>query len=136
MNAINYLRKIQKIDALIENTDAEREKWFAMATSITTSYGGEKVQSSGSQQKMADMTEWIVELDRKLERLKAERQEIIDTIEMLDCSSYDILHKLFVQGKDICALCDIYMKSMSSVKRKYRKALKQMQELLDEREKQ
>ena len=49
-----YLERLEKLDVLIECKLIERRQWYELATSITANMGGEVVQSSGSQSKMAD----------------------------------------------------------------------------------
>ena len=46
MTAKEYLNQIRKLDKLIENKLSELEHWRMVATGITSSFGGERVQSS------------------------------------------------------------------------------------------
>lgn len=140
MDAREYLEQVIKIDKVIENKLIELEQWQSIACSTTASMNNDaKVQSSGSQQKMADAVIEIVEIrDQINEIIKdklAVKQDVISTIEQLESSYYDILHKRYVQGKDVYELCDIYGRTLTSIKRKLSKAMKQVQMILNEREK-
>ena len=68
MKAKDYLQQVQKIDVIIKNKIIEKEQWMSMATSTTASSDGERVQSSGSQQKMADAVVRYVELEADIDR--------------------------------------------------------------------
>ena len=52
MRAKDYLNQISKIDRLIENKIAEMEYWKAIATGTTAYSEGDRVQSTGSKEKM------------------------------------------------------------------------------------
>lgn len=79
MKAIEYLERIKKMDAEIEENKLEVERLKTAAGKTTTTYGGEHVQSSGSQQKMADNVVNYSDLEREIEEetamLIAHRQE-------------------------------------------------------------
>lgn len=97
-----YLERVEKLNAMIENKMAELAQWRGIALGITPQTDGERVQSSGSQQKMADAICRVVDLQAEIndmvDRLIDTKQEIIETIEKLDASEYDVLHKRYIQG--------------------------------------
>lgn len=99
--AKKYLKQIEKLDALIESKLAEVEMWRSVAFSVTAPIGGERVQSSGNQQKMANAIVNYLYLDddeNGIKQLKAERQKIISVIESLNVTEYKLLHKVYVLG--------------------------------------
>ena len=66
MKAKEYLNQIERMDAKINTRLEEVERLHTLATKTTAVLGGERVQSSGSQQKMADCVTRIVDLKREI----------------------------------------------------------------------
>ena len=62
MKAFDYLNQIKEMDVKINNDIEELESLQALATKTTSALGGNRVQASGSQQKMADCVHKIVKL--------------------------------------------------------------------------
>ncbi len=139
MKAKEYLEQLRKLDKLIENKLAEKERWQCIATTTTAQLSGERVQSSGNQQKMADAVCRYIELESEInaciDRFVDQRQEIIETIEMLKVKEYDLLHKVYVQYISLQDVGGMIGKSYSWVKTMHGIALQHVQRILDEREK-
>lgn len=137
MRSQDYLRQIAKIDKLIENKLIEKEQWKAIATGTTASSEGERVQASGSQQKMADAVCKYIEIEEEInqciDRFVSVKQDVIRTIEQLPPVEYDILHKVYIQYKQLYEVADIYRKSYTWAKSTHGRALKSVQKILDER---
>lgn len=137
MNAKDYLQQAQKIDMIIKNKIIEKEQWMSMATSTTASSDGERVQSSGSQQKMADAVVRYVELeadiDRHINSLIATKKDVIEVIEQLPAIEYDILHRVYIQYKDLNDVAAEYGKTYSWITTVHGRALQHVQDVLDER---
>ena len=97
-----YLEQVPKLNAMIGNKMAEVEQWRGIALGVTTNSEGERVQSSGSQQKMADAIDRVVDLQAEInemvDKLINTKQEIISNIEQLSATEYDVLHKRYIQG--------------------------------------
>lgn len=138
MRAREYLRQIDKYNKLIENKMFEREEWRSMALSITGKTEGDRVQSSGNQQKMASAVERLIDLEREIDeaidRLADAKKEIISTIETLTAKKYDILHKVYIQGMELQDIAIARGRSYSSIKNLHKEALASLQKILDERE--
>ena len=66
MKAKNYLMQIKNMDAKISTDLEELATLEALATKTTSVLGDERVQSSGSQQKMADAVTKIIALKEKI----------------------------------------------------------------------
>lgn len=139
MNAKEYLRQIRKIDIMIANKMAEAEHWKTVAKNTSTYSEGERVQSSGNKQKMADAVCRYVSIEQDIknsvEHLIAVRREVIATIESLEAAEYDVLHKIYVQYKDFTEIADMMGKSYSWVTTIHGRALLHVQKILKEREK-
>ena len=66
-SAKEFLRQARKIETIIRNKSAEREKWLEIAAAVTTNPDGDRVKSSGNQQKMASAVERYADIDREIE---------------------------------------------------------------------
>lgn len=149
MKAKEYLRKVKKIDKLIENKIEEKMQWSAIATSTTAVINGDRVQSSGSKQKMADAVHRIKEIEAEInsyiDTLIDTKKEVISTIEKLPEKEYDILHKVYI-GKVVSRnghyvneymtleeYADAKEKSYTWATTLHGRALKNVQHILNER---
>ena len=147
MKAKEYLIQAQKLDKVIENKEAERRQWIALATSTSPPAMGERVQSSSNPQRMSDAISRYVDLGREIDRCIDQqidkRREIIETIQRLDDpAEYDILYKMYigdVRGDKryyvtFDEFADLYGKSKRWATAKHGNALCNLQKILDSRE--
>lgn len=139
MQAKAYLRQLKKLDKLIENKLAEKEQWKAMATNTTQQLNADRVQTSGNPQKMADAVCKIIEIEAEInafiDRLINTKLDVISTIERLNPIEYDLLHKVYVQYLTFDDVAIKMNKSYSWVTTVHGRAQKNLQRMLDEREK-
>ena len=150
-----YLNRIKEQNKRIENMTEERTQLFALATGTTAQMGNERVQSSGSQQKMADAVGKYVdlgeEINKMIEELIEERQSVLKVIAQLKKTvEYDIIHKMYV-GKivfkesenaedalfdihymDFYEIADMYNKTYSWATTIHGNALKNLIPILEE----
>lgn len=135
MRAKDFLQSALKIDKMIENKMYEKSQWVAIATSTTANCNGERVQSFGSKQKMADAVEKYMELEKEIDRyideLVKKKNEIIKIVEQLPAVEYDLLHKIYIQGKTLYGFAEENNKTYSSVTTLHGAALKKVQDILD-----
>ena len=141
MKAIEFLRQVDKLDRLIANKLIEKERWKALAMGTTVSTEGDRVQSSGSKQRMQDAVCRYVsieeEINQYIDELVDKKQDVISTIEQLPTNEYDILHKIYIQHirlYDVGESWEGETRSTTWVKKIHRKALSSVQRILDERE--
>lgn len=142
MEAKEKLLRIKHIDTLIQNKTAEKNYWKAnmmeLATCITPQMNGERVQSSGSKQKMADTVDSGIDRIRRMEKriaeLYAEMDAIIAIIDMLPEDKSDILHKVYVQYKSLKEVAALRGESYSWVTTNHGIALKMFSDLLQKQE--
>lgn len=152
MDAERYLMQVQKYDRIIQNKLEEKEQWLAMATNITARMGGERVQASGSQQRMADAVVEAESIGEKITKaindMLVKRNDIIETLEELDVQGYEILYKMYV-GKVVVKkdgtirtdylstkeIASDMFKTESWVRYERKKAIAELQKILDGREK-
>ena len=106
-----YLNQIQRYDKIIQNKQEEIDYLHSLATSLGSFSYGEKVQSSGSQDKMGDLVSKIVDLQVELidirQKYLDKRTEVIRSIDAVtNPVLYDILFKKYVKGKSLDVIAD------------------------------
>ena len=137
MNAKGYLMQVKKLDRMIQNKKAELEMWHSIATGTGSKADGERVQSSGSQQKMEDAVVKSVQVEWEISDLIERKSQIINTIEQLPTEEYDLLHQKYIQIKILdvllVAIAKKRGKSYSWATTVHGQALKHLQAILDAR---
>ena len=88
MNAIIYLKRIKKMDMKIKVAMEELAQLEALATKTSVAMGDERIQSSGSQQKMADCVVKIAdaknEINKEVEELTRCKNEAMQILSNCD----------------------------------------------------
>ena len=133
MRAKEYLEQVNWLDDIISNKNVEIEYWKSVAEGLSIASEGERVQSSSNQQKMSAAICKYVDLEKDVKRLEDKRDEIIKTIEKLRFPEYDLLHKVYIQGRLLKEISADKKKSYSWGTTTHKKALKHLQKILDER---
>ena len=131
MTAEQYLDRIKKIDAMIKNKQREHWRWEEVADGMGGASDGERVQASRNLHRSADAIGNYIDLEREIDALKQERHTIIQTIEQLPSTEYDLVHKIYVQDYTMKELAYHFGKSYDWVKAKKRRALMMVQSMLD-----
>ncbi|MBQ2810994.1 MAG: DUF1492 domain-containing protein [Alphaproteobacteria bacterium] len=136
MDAKSFLQQVEMLDAKITNKQIERQQWKDIALGITASIGGERVQSSGSQQKMADAVIKCVDMESEIDNLIDEfihtKKEIIETIERLySPTEYKILHLRYIQYISLRDIADNLGREYTWVTTTHGRALKNVQKILN-----
>ncbi len=140
IDAKSYLRQVEKLDARIRNKLIEREQWRDIALGITANVGGEKVQASGNQQKMASAIEKCVDMEQEINALVDElintKRDVIATIEQLESpTEYDVLHKRYIQYLSLQEIADHYGRDYGWATTTHGRALKNVQNILNNKKK-
>ena len=139
MDAKDFLRQLKKLDCMIENKLVERQQWKSVAMCTTSHIGGERVQTSSSQQKMADAVGRYMDIEREvdkcIDRLVDTKKDIISVIEQLETQEYDVLHKVYVQYYTLKEVASMVGKTYSNVTTIHGIGLKNVNKILEEREK-
>jgi len=138
MKAINYLKQIKIMDAKINSDIEELASLEALATKTTAALGGERVQSSGSQQKMADCIAKIMDMkeqiNREIDAFIKYKQEARCVLTACDADCITLLHKRYFQFKTweqiAVDMCYTYKWVSGGL---HQKALSQVQKVLDEK---
>lgn len=130
-----FLEQPERLDTIIKNKLIEKQQWRDIALGITASMEGERVQSSGSQQKMADAigrcVDMEAEIDRLVDKLIDTKKDVVQTIELLDSpTEYNVLHMRYIQYKSLQEIADHYNRDYGWVTTTHGRALKSVQAIL------
>jgi DNA-directed RNA polymerase specialized sigma24 family protein len=133
-----YLSQVKKLDLQIKNKLIEKQQWKDIALGITANMDTERVQSSGSQSKMADAIVKLVdieaEIDSLIDKLIDTKKEVIQTIEELSSPlQYDVLHLHYIQFMTLQEIADKYGMSYDWAKQAHKRALKNVQRIRDKK---
>lgn len=133
-----FLERVEMIDTIIENKLIEQRQWKELALSITANMDGDRVQSSGSQSKMADAVAKCVDMEGEIveavDRLIAEKQKVVKIIEKLySPTEYKILHMRYIQHISLSDIADRLRREYTWVTTTHGRALKSVQNILDKR---
>ena len=129
-----FLEQPERLDIIIKNKLIEKQQWRDIALGITASMEGERVQSSGSQQKMADAigrcVDMEAEIDRLVDNLIDTKKEVVQAIERLDSpTEYNVLHMRYIQYKSLQEIADHYGMDYSWATTTHGRALKSLEEI-------
>jgi DNA-directed RNA polymerase specialized sigma24 family protein len=131
VQAEEYVKRIKKIDALIRNKQNEIDRLKEAATGLEGFAASESVQSSKNPHKAQDAIAKYCDLESEISALKAERKEIIKTLEKLPTVDYDFLFKLCAEDYTLKELASEFRRSYDWAKWKKRNALEKLQAILD-----
>lgn len=137
VKAQEFLKQPRKLDVMIKNKLIEKEQWRTIAMGTTAQMGGERVQTSSSQQKMADAVGKYVdmekEIDKTIDTLIDTKQDVIAVIERLNPIEYDVLHKRYIQYLTFDEIADSLGVTYSNTTTLHGRAIKSVQKILDAR---
>lgn len=109
--------------------------WKDIALSVTGCTEGERVQSSGSKQKMADAVISYSDIEADIKQRIAEAKEIqnkiVRTIARLKKPEYCVLHGIYILGKQFKEVAANENKSVSWATSLHGTALESLQAILD-----
>lgn len=136
MEAKQFLRQVEKLDLRIQNKLIEQRQWRDIALGITANMGGERVQASGSQSKMADAITKCVDMEAEIDRLIDElvdiKKKVIEAIEKVDSPiEYDLLHRKYIQFQTLQEIADHYGYDYGWATTNHGRALRSLQSILD-----
>ncbi len=109
--------------------------WKDVAHSVTGCSEGERVQSSGNKQKMADAvisySDIQADIKKRIAEAKKIQDDIVRTIARLKEPEYTVLHGVYILGKQYKEIAASENKSVSWATSLHGTALKHLQQLLD-----
>ena len=131
MDAREYLESYETISYQIGFNESEIERWKGIATGSTGASDGERVQSSGTKQKMANAVMMYTDLEREVECLKEEQESIKKNIRKLKGKQYRLIYGHYVMGESIKTIALSLGLSPSWGTTTHARALVSMQKILD-----
>lgn len=104
MKAKEYLEGIKRLDNIINSLIAEYDAIKGMTTKITASSEGDRVQASGSQERMADMVCKMVDcqnnINANIDKYVNMRNNILEVLQLLDNADHiAVLYKRYFEFK-------------------------------------
>lgn len=104
MDAKQYLRQYQNILTDIRNLEAQKLELENLAMSVTVSTDGERVQSSGRKDRMAELAVKIADAEREIVEQRTQAfhklREIEEVIKGVKTSDYrKILHMRYIENQ-------------------------------------
>lgn len=104
MTTKQYLGQINRLDSMIQNKLTEIYQLKTMVCSVTVSSNKERVQTSGSKDKLGDMVSKIVDLesetDKIIDSFIEKRNKITNQIDQIENTDYyNVLSMRYVSKK-------------------------------------
>ena len=130
-----YLERVEMYDTIIKNKLIEQQQWQELSMSITANMGGEKVQITSSQSKMAEAVERCIDMEAEIltavEKFIAEKRKATNLLEqMYSPIEYKILHMRYVLYISLADIAKKLNKEYTWVTTTHGRALKSFESLL------
>lgn len=135
MRAKTYLKKIDFYDTVISSNRRKIATYKDTALNKTSNLSPNKVQSSSTMQKMESAVISYSDLEMLVQVLERRRQDIIDDISLLEPFESTVLYKRYVDKSEFYDMVNEMEKSPSWVYKTHSSGIKNLQAILDEREK-
>jgi DNA-directed RNA polymerase specialized sigma24 family protein len=131
-----FLKRVEKIDAILENKLIEQQQWRSIATSISANMDGERVQSSSPKSKLENAVVNCVAMEDEIcecvDKLIEEKRKVTKVIESLySPMEYKILHMRYIQYISLSDIADRLNREYTWVTTTHGRALKNVQKILD-----
>lgn len=105
MQAKEYLKRIENIDAEIEINTSKLHRPWSKATKTTAEIRDDPTFSGNISDKVSINGSEIADINREIERLEAEKKSIVDLIYLLDSGvQKKILYKHYVEHKKLTVI--------------------------------
>lgn len=129
MTTEKYLMQALRFERMIANKMTEMARCKDLITSISVSNDGERVQTSGSKDKIGSFASKIVDLEKEVQWLAISRDKIIEQIEsMSDPDSYQVLYSKYIDNQNLYEIRTIIHCSKTQVYRIHDRALAEFEQ--------
>ena len=132
MTAKEYLKQIVFLDCKIEENKERVKTLKESAIKKTSNLTPDKVQASGSKDKMGNAVCSYATLEAEIKEDEAKRNRIIASINLLSPFEATVLYKCYVRGKSLKEIVREVSKSYSWVTKMHGSGLEHLQQLIDE----
>lgn len=124
MTTEKYLSQAVRFERMIKNKFSEMTRYQDLITSVSVSTEGERVQSSGSKDKIGEFASRIIDMQNEIQALTVKRDMIINQIEGIENPDlYQVLYSKYVDGINLYEIKDIIHCSKTQVYRVHEKAI-------------
>ena len=124
MTTEKYLSQAVRFERMIKNKFSEMSRYQDLITSVSVSTEGERVQSSGSKDKIGEFASRIIDMQNEIQALTVKRDMIINQIEGIENPDlYQVLYSKYVDGINLYEIKDIIHCSKTQVYRVHEKAI-------------
>lgn len=134
MEAKEYLQGIFFLDNKIASNKERVKKYKGVAENKVSKLSPDKVQTSSSKQKMADAVCNYSDLESIIQEDEKKKQEIINTITLLNPNESIVLYKYYVDIMSLNEVAEDISRSYSWVSKRHSDGIKNIQKILDSRE--
>lgn len=136
VEAKEFLRQYQEALTDIRNLEAEAEEIESLAMSITVSTDGERVQSSGKKDRMADLAAKVADLEMEIMDMRTDALNILQKVERTIAQVNDrdyrqLLHMRYIEKRTWERIAVEMNYTYRWITRLHGKALVVVQEMLD-----
>lgn len=133
MEAEKYLERIKLIDAILINKLEDHRIWVELADALGGFSVGERVQTTRNLHQKQNAIDRYIDIEAEIKALREERQRIIDTIQKLPPTEYDIIYKIYVKDNPntLKEIAYQYHKSYDWAKKRKRNGLRLIQSMID-----
>ena len=135
MEASEFLEQIEYLEEKIAHKKEKCREWKEIAQGITAQMGRERVQSSGSKDRMADAMAEAVALEKEIAIMEETINEIIGTIEKVKTKEAKFLYQHYVEYMTLDEIRWKEGMSYSWATTMKSRALKSVQRILDGKDK-
>lgn len=124
MTTEKYLSQAVRFERMIKNKFSEMARYQDLITSVSVSTEGERVQSSGSKDKIGEFASRIIDMQNEIQSLTVKRDTIINQIEGIENPDlYQVLYSKYVDGMNLYEIKDVIHCSKTQVYRVHEKAI-------------
>ena len=128
MTTEKYLSQAVRFERMIKNKFSEMLRYQDLITSVSVSTEGERVQSSGSKDKIGEFASRIIDMQNEIQSLTVKRDMIINQIEGIENPDlYQVLYSKYVDGINLYEIKDVIHCSKTQVYRVHEKAIEEFE---------
>lgn len=146
MEAQAFLNRLKKLPKIIENCELQKQSWEDKALNTTSGgvtvklldkkgeeeiHNKEKVNSSSCSDPVGVAVPNYVDLERKIEALKTEKETAESILEQLEANQYDVLYKFYILDFFVYEIAADFKKSVSYIEKTKKKGLENLQIIID-----
>lgn len=133
-----FLESYEMDSVKVECKLEERRFWHDLSLTITGQMGGERVQSSGTKDKMAEARDICVDMEgdilSSVKTLASRQKEVTAVLDQLDNpTEYKLLHQKYIQFKDYNVIAANFNSDYTWATTTHGRALKSIEAILNNR---